>query len=112
MSFQAFVDNHLKLLKDGDAGRLVENDYHDEAEMVLMVEAKGQVVRGKEALKAQFDFYLKNIYKGFVSVEKIGMSDDSICLEATIDTVNGLSKVWDALYMKDGKIYRHYSGLK
>lgn len=112
MDFQKFIDNHVKLLSEGDAGRLVENDYHDDAVMVLMLGPEGQVVSGKEALKVQFDMYLKNIYRGFVSVQKLGMSDDSICLEATINTTGGEAKVWDALYMKDGKIFRHYSGLK
>lgn len=112
MNFQNFIDNHIKLLSEGDAGKLVENDYHDDAEMVLMLGAEGQLVVGKEALKAQFDMYLKNIYRGFVSIQKLGLSADSICMEATINTTGGEVQVWDALFMKDGKIFRHYSGLK
>ncbi|MDD2365069.1 MAG: nuclear transport factor 2 family protein [Desulfuromonadaceae bacterium] len=112
MDFQNFIDNHIKILSEGDAERLVENDYHDDAVMVLMLGEKGQIVTGKEALKIQFDMYLKNIYRGFVSIQKLGISDDSICMEATINTTAGEAKVWDALFMKDGKIYRHYSGLK
>jgi hypothetical protein len=45
-------------------------------------------------------------------VEKLAFTDDSICLEATINTVDGEQKVWDVLSMKNGKIFRHFSGLK
>jgi hypothetical protein len=112
VDFQKFIDNHIKLLSAGDAERLVENDYHDDAVMVLMLGAEGQIVTGKEELKVQFDLYLKNIYRGFVSLQKLGISEDSICVEATIKTTGGEAQVWDALYLKDGKIFRHYSGLK
>lgn len=112
MDMKEFVDTHVKLLADGDANKLVEHDYHDGAVMVLMVTDPPSTVVGKEALKGQLGFYLQNIYRGMVSIEKLGITEDSICLEATISTVSGPSKVWDALYMKDGKIFRHYSGLK
>ncbi len=112
MSFQSFIDTHLKLLAEGDAGRMVDNDYHEDAVMVLLVEPGGQVIRGKDALKGQLGYYLQNIYRGFVSMQKLCMTEDSIVLEATINTVNGESKVWDAMHMKDGKILRHYSGVR
>lgn len=112
MNLNEFVENHLKLLAAGDAQALVEHDYHDDAVMVLMVGEKPQVVAGKDALKALFGMYLKNIYRGFVSFEKLSVSGDSVCLEATINTAGGAAKVWDALYMKDGKIFRHFSGQK
>ena len=94
MSFKAFIDNHVKLLAEFDAVKLVENDYHDDAVMVLMLSPEGQVASGKQALTAQFDYYLKNIYRGFVSIEKLGITEDSICLEATINTVNGALWLW------------------
>lgn len=112
MNLKDFVDNHLKLLSEGDAARLVENDYHDDAVMILMVGPEAQIVSGKDALRALLDMYMKNIYRGFVSFQKLVVSDDSICLEATINTTGGEAKVWDALYMKEGKIFRHFSGQK
>jgi len=110
LNFKEFVDNHLKLLAAGDAVKLVANDYHDDAVMVLMVGPEPQVVTGKQALQALLGVYLRDIYRGFVSFQKLAFSDDSICLQATINTVAGEANVWDALFMKDGKIYRHYSG--
>lgn len=112
MTNQEFYENHLKLLAENDADLLVDHDYHDEAQMVLHVADEPIVLTGKDALKKQFRDYLAYIYKGFVSTEKLAITDDSIFLEATIDTANGHAKVYDALYMKDGKIYRHYSELK
>jgi hypothetical protein len=111
-NFKDFVDNHLKLLEAGSAEKLVENDYHDDAVMMLMVGPEPQIVSGKDALKVLLGMYMKDIYRGFVSFQTLTFSDDSVCLEATIKTVWGESKVWDALYMKDGKIFRHYSGQK
>jgi len=112
MDTRAFVDTHVKLLAAGDADWLVEHDYHDQAVMILMLGDEPQVVAGKEALKAQFGYYLKNIYRGTVSVERLAMTEDTISLEATINTTEGLAKVWDAIFMKDGKIFRHCSGMK
>ncbi|WP_076791360.1 hypothetical protein [Chlorobium sp. KB01] len=79
--------------------------------MILMLGSEGQVVTGKAALKQQFGMYLEKVYRGFQSLEKIGFYEDSICLEATINTTEGVVRVWDALYMKDDKIYRHFSGV-
>ncbi len=110
--WNAFVKKHLDLLAAGDANALVDNDYHENAVMVLMVSDTPQVISGKPALKQLFAMYLRDIYRGLVTMKKLGLSDDSICLEATIMTTGGESGVWDALYMKDGKILRHYSGLK
>jgi hypothetical protein len=112
MTNQEFYENHLRLLANNDADALVDHDYHDDAMMILFVAPEPIYVKGKDALKKQLGDYLKYIYKGFVSTERLAITDDSIFLEATINTTNGPSKVYDALYLKDGKIFRHYSGLK
>lgn len=112
VDFDSFVKKHLELLASGDANALVDNDYHEEAAMVLMVADQAQVISGKPALKQLFTMYLRDIYRGLVKMNKLAYTDDSICLEATILTSGGESGVYDALFMKDGKIYRHYSGLK
>ena len=111
MDFKKFLDNHIRLLSEGDVGALVESDYHEDAVMILMLGDTGQVISGKDALKVQFDMYLKNIYRGFISLQKLVTFEDSICLEARINTSGGEANVWDALYMKNGKIFRHYSGM-
>lgn len=112
MTNQEFYENHLALLEKSDADALVENDYHVDAVMILFVAPEPIYVNGKNELKKQLGDYLKNIYRGFVSTEKLAITEDSIFLEATIETTNGIAKVYDALFMKEGKIFRHYSGLK
>ncbi|MCF8208534.1 MAG: hypothetical protein K9K38_03880 [Rhodoferax sp.] len=79
--------------------------------MVLLVESGGQVLRAKDARNGQLGDYPKNICRGFVFTQKLCMSEDSIALEATINTMSGESKVRDAMHMKDRKILRHYSGV-
>jgi hypothetical protein len=112
MTNQEFYDNHLVLLDNNDVNELVDHDYHDDAVMILLVAEEPIYVYGKEALKQQLGDYLTNIYRGFISTEKLAITEDSIHLEATINTAWGPSKVYDALFLKDGKIFRHYSGLK
>jgi len=112
MSYKEFYDNHIRLLAERDAKLLVDNDYHDDAVMILHVQDQPIIANGKEAITGQMDMYIKYIYKGFISTEKYAETEDSIFFEATIDTVNGPSKVYDALYMKGNKIFRHYSGIK
>ncbi len=112
VDLSAFVNRHLELLGAGDANALVDNDYHEQALMILMIGDKPRVIRGKPALKDLFGVYLRDIYRGLVAMKKLEYTDDSICLEATIMTTGGESGVWDAILMKDGKIYRHFSGLK
>lgn len=108
----AFVKRHLELLASGDANALVDNDYHEKAAMILMIGDTPRIIEGKPALKELFTVYLRDIYRGLVTMKKLEHTDDSICLEAVIMTSGGEAGVYDALYMKDGKIYRHFSGLK
>jgi hypothetical protein len=112
MTNREFYDNHIKLLAENDVNALVEHDYHEDAIMILHVAEEPIILNGKEALVKQLGDYLTYIYRGFISTEKLAITEDSIFLEATINTTNGPSKVYDALYMKDGKIFRHFSGLK
>lgn len=112
MTTKEFYDYHIELLAKGDVDELVNHDYCEDAQMLMHVAEQPIHVIGRKAIREQLDNYLKNIYKGFVSTEKLLCTEDSIYLEATIDTAWGPSKVYDALYMKDGKIFRHYSGLK
>lgn len=112
MNMKEFYNNHIDLLKKGDVNALVDHDYHEDAEMLLLAQEEPIIIKGKDALKIQLDYYINNIYRGMVSTEKFIESEDSMFFEAVIDTVFGHSKVYDALYMKDGKIYRHYSGVR
>jgi glyoxylase-like metal-dependent hydrolase (beta-lactamase superfamily II) len=110
MSYKAFYENHIELLKKNDVNLLVENDYHDDAVMILMVGDEPQVIEGKDALKGLLGGYMEFIYRGYLSTEKYAETGDSLFFEATIKTTSGTSQIYDALVMKDGKIFRHFSG--
>ena len=113
MDMKAFYDEQLSLLKDADAGALVEQHYAEDAIMVVNSQEEPVIVQGHEALRGLFSNYLENVYRGFVSTEKYVHTDDSIFFEATIDTAFGQLKVYDVLILNaDGKIQRHYSGVK
>ena len=112
MSLKDFYDYHIQLLAEGDVDKLVEHDYHVDAEMILLVQQDPIYIKGQTQLKEQLGAYMKYVYRGFTSTDKFAQTDDSLFFEATIETANGPSKVFDALYFKDGKIFRHYSGLK
>lgn len=112
MSYREFYDNHIEILSKNDVNLLVENDYHEDAVMILMVGDEPQVIRGKDALKQLLGNYLEFIYRGYVSTEKYSEIEDSLFFEATIRTTSGTSRIYDALVMKDGKIFRHFSGAR
>lgn len=112
MDKQAFYDEQLDFLAAGDAVGLVESHYADNAEMIIISGENPLIVKGKEELKKLFDGYMTYVYRGFISTEKFVTTDDSIVFEATIDTVNGPLKVYDSMYLENGKILRHYSGAK
>lgn len=112
MNFEEFYNEQLDLLASKDVDALVESHYADDAEMVIISGDSPVIVKGKEELKKLFSGYITYVYRGFLSTEKFVTTNDSIMFEATIDTVNGPLKVYDSMYIPDGKIVRHYSGAK
>ncbi|KAA0993062.1 nuclear transport factor 2 family protein [Dyadobacter aurulentus] len=109
---KAFYDEQVALLAARNADDLVDKHYADDAEMVVLSGEEPIVVKGSDALKNLFSSYLEYVYRGFISTEKFASTDDSLMFEATIDTVNGPVRIYDAMVLKDGKIVKHYSGVK
>jgi len=112
MTTQEFYDEHIELLKTNDAVKLAELHYHPDATMLILTGDEPMYAQGIEAITNLFKGYLEYVYRGFISTEKLALTDDSMFLEATIDTVNGPLKVYDAMYLKDSKIYGHFTGVK
>lgn len=112
MDKQTFYNEQLDFLAAQDAQGLVDSHYAEGAEMIILSGETPLIVKGKEELKKLFDGYISYVYRGFVSTEKFVATDDSIVFEATINTVNGPLKVYDSMYLENGKILRHYSGTK
>jgi hypothetical protein len=109
---KAFYDEQVALLADRNADVLVDKHYAEDAEMVILSGPEPIVLKGSEEIRKLFTGYLEYVYRGFISTEKFASTDDSIVFEATIDTVNGPTKIYDAMLLRDGKIIRHYSGVK
>lgn len=107
-----FYDEQIELLAANDGAALVEAHYTDNAEMIIISGDEPIIKKGKEELKQLFEYYLTNVYRGFVSTEKFAATGDSLMFEATINTVNGQLKVYDCMKLENGKIVRHFSGAK
>jgi len=107
MSFgEDFFKKHIEYVSKGDIDGLIANNYHEEAEMVTF----DFVLKGKEQIKK----YLKEDSPKETG-QVLGMdldyfvaTDDTILFKASVRTEKfGTIKADDALYLKDGKIFRH-----
>lgn len=111
MDGKKFYEEHLEMIAAKDVAKIVETHYNDDAQMYLLTGDEPKIINGKDEISNLFTGYLEYVFRGFVSTEKFVTSEDSLFFEATIDTVNGRTRVYDAMYMKNGKIFRHYSGI-
>ena len=70
-------------------------------------------LQGREALKAAFTQYLGLVGDFTFTTEVFHVTPTEVILEATLQTQNaGVRKVWDVFTMQNGKITRHFTGLK
>jgi hypothetical protein len=108
--FRAFYDKQLAILADKDHVRLIDEQYTPDAELLNINEPPAIV--GSDALKAHFKDYIAHLgYLKVLSTDKYVESDDSVMFEATVETAGGVARVYDTFVMRDGRIWRHYSGL-
>jgi hypothetical protein len=108
--FRAFYDYHLDILTKKEHVRLVDEQYDPQAQL-LNIDHPPAIV-GSEALKAHFAAYLAHLgYLKVLSTDKYVESEDSLMFEATVETAAGVARVYDAFLMRDGRIWRHYTGL-
>ncbi len=110
---RALYENQLKYIIAGDADALIDNNYDNDATLINISQDPPIIISGAKALKEYFKIYLQNL-QGLkvVSTDKFVETDDSIFFEATIETNAVTGVVYDAFYLKNGKIFRHYSGVK
>jgi hypothetical protein len=108
--FRALYDRQVELLTAKDHVRLVEEQYAADAQL-LNIDHPPAIV-GRPALQAHFAGYLASLgYLKLLSTDKFVESEDSLMFEATIETAGGVARVYDTFVVRDGKIWRHYSGL-
>jgi hypothetical protein len=106
-------ENQLKYILANDAEALIDNNYDNEATLINISQDPPIIISGAEALKEYFKQYLQNLIGlKVVSTDKFVETEDSIFFEASIETDAVTGVVYDAFYLKNGKIFRHYSGVK
>jgi hypothetical protein len=106
MTSEEFFKEHNDYLSRGDIDGLLENHYHDDAQLVTFE----FVLKGKEAIGQ----YLK-VDSPKITGKVLGMTldyftaaEDVIMFKASVKTEKfGTIKADDAFYLKDGKIWRH-----
>jgi len=103
-----FYERQLAYLQAKDVDRLIDQHYHDDAVLVRF----DLTVRGHDALKAYFRAYLQQLeYLELISTDQFTETDDAILLEATMRTVLGTARVYDAFVLRDGKVSHHFAGI-
>ena len=105
-----FFMKHIQFFIDKDVDGLVASDYTADAQCISYDFA----VQGTEALKALFTNYIEMMGDiKLKSTDHWRETDDSILIEATMDTSRaGERKVYDVFMMKNGKITHHFTGLR
>jgi aerobic carbon-monoxide dehydrogenase small subunit len=104
-----FYERQVEMLQAGDADRLVEENYLEDA----VLTSPDFIVRGKEALKRHFRNYLKWVtIKKVISTDKFVETENTVLFEATVESNHGIVKVYDAFVLRDGKIAYHFTGVK
>ena len=102
-----FYEEHVGYLDARDHVGLVMNHYCEDA-MVMSTE---YIVIGHEALLRHFAKYAGLMaHLDVVTTDKWIESESTFAFEATARTQWGLTKVHDAFALRDGKIYRHFTG--
>jgi hypothetical protein len=100
-------ESRVKLILAGDADRLVEEHYSEDAVLVSFE----TIVRGREALRTHFRNYLKNVrIEEVISTDRFTETENSFFYEATARTNYGIGRVFDAYYLREGKIIYHFTG--
>jgi hypothetical protein len=104
-----FYERQVGFMLAGDADGLVDTNYRDDA----MVVSHEFVVQGREALKEHFRNYMRWVkIRDVKSTNKFTETDDSFMFEATVESNFGVVTVYDIFYLRDGKAYRHFTGVK
>ena len=102
-----FYEEHVGYLDGHDHVGLVENHYREDA-MVMSTE---YIVVGHDQLFRHFAKYAGLMaHLEVLATDKWIESENTFAFEATARTQWGLTRVHDAFVLRDGKIYRHFTG--
>jgi hypothetical protein len=106
---RAFYEKQLEFLAAKDAEGLIANQYNDDAYLLSF----SNMIQGAPALVEYFRGYIANLgYIKLLSTDQYTETDDAMFFEATVETAGGVANVYDVFVLRDGKIARHFTGLK
>lgn len=102
-----FYLEQLGYVGTADIDGLLKNHYHEDAVMVTF----DGVRKGHKELREYYEHTFASIGQiTFMATDFFAETEDSIIFKATItDSKRGTVKADNALFLKDGKIYRHLS---
>lgn len=101
--------HHVKFFQDKDIDGLLASDYTDDA-MLMSYDFQ---VRGHDGLKYAFTQYLDMVGDFTFTTQVFHATPTEVILEAILETEKaGTRKVWDVFTLEEGKISRHFTGLK
>ena len=104
-----FYEEQLRYLSAGDVDGLVANHYAEDGAIISF----DFTVKGRPALRKHFQSYLEMLgYIKLLSTDRFTETDDAIFFEATVETRQGVVRVYAAFVLKDGKITHHFTGVK
>jgi len=100
-----FFKEQMAYLANKDVDGLLKNQYHEDAVMITF----DSIRRGRDELKQGFVNTLASMGRiTQLQVDYFAETEDAIIFKAAItDDKRGTIKADNALYMKDGKIFRH-----
>jgi hypothetical protein len=114
MTPREIFDRQMEYLQAKAVDPLIDNNYNEDAELISLV-GDPFVVKGSAALKTHFRNYLAQTgdFQEIV-LTKVVESEDTFALEAQVTlNQNGIQiGVYDAFHLQNGKIARHFTGIK
>ncbi len=116
MTPKELFDRQMEYLQAKAVDPLIDNNYNEDAELISLV-GDPFVVKGSAALKTHFRNYLAQTgdFQEIV-LTKVVKTEDTFAVEAQV-TLNQNGQiiqigVYDAFHLQNGKIARHFTGIK
>lgn len=102
-----FYNEYIRCLLFNDVENLIQN-YHQEA----VLRGPNFEIKGHQALKKYFHNYLNHLsYLKLEDTNKFTYFENSMWLRFTLICKQENLKAYDVLVFKNGKIYRHFTGV-
>jgi GH15 family glucan-1,4-alpha-glucosidase len=107
--YRDFYYRQLDFIAKKDVEGLIHTQYTEDAELLNF----DYHIVGTAALIEYFKNYIASLgYIKLLSTDKYAETDDSLFFESTVEVAGGVAEVYDVFVMRNGKIWRHFAGLR